>query len=666
MTRTRNPRSPLIMRRLADSDGFALPSVIVIFSVVVIVSLTLAGAAVHAVGFSTSTRASTQSRAAADSGINDILATIGDTGAPLANRLPCSASHSYDASVAESDTVNYKTSYSATVHYYDAAGAELASCVGGFLQFDAVGDPPVKAVVDSTGTAIAKGVAGQSSGDTRSVTAVVALDVNTSYDNSAAIDKSVFSDASITLTNGATTIDPTGGTSADVYSNGDVSCTTGGTAHPIEGSIYAQGNVNLEHPCNVKGSVWSGTFTSTGNVEIGQNLMLYNQPNLTLAGAAVDGSLVTNGNIEIGHSVGNCSAASTGCGSVTSFGGTVTVDSGDSVAGDVQASGDVTLNSNSTAVYGNVRSTGGGLVSTASTTGTGHVVGGYVAVAGNQALSLSRIGEPASTCGASGNVTLKPCPGGTVGFDASQIPTALNYPTNTTVVAPQKESLPAIGSDTASLQPWLDAGWHLVTAPSCSTSDSTNSAAISALTGKSIVVFTNCGSSPLKLSDLNLHGDVVVMSQSGFDFGGNTTIDSANGVHQFYAIVPTDGKLPSSSTQTVTWQYPDGVDAYGNGYHSPVCNASRPAGYADITATNHFTTTDDVRSFFFTPCSWNVDNNAGPFNGEVYVGKSTTGNSPEVVYYEMDVPGALAYPTGPGVPITTVTATETSRFDTRG
>lgn len=664
MIRFRNPRSPLIMRRLADSEGFALPTVIVIFSIVAVVSLTLAGMAVHAVGFSTATRASTQSRAAADSGINDVLATIGNTGAPLANRLPCSAVHSYDPSLAESDTVNYETSYSAAAHYYDASGAEITSCVGNFLQFDAVGNPPVKAVIDSTGTAIAKGVAGQSSGDTRSVTAVITLDVNTTYDNSAEIDKSVFSDASIFLANGATTIDPTGGTNANVYSNGDVTCSTGGTAHPIEGNIYAQGNVELDHPCNVKGSVWAGTFTSSNNVEIGQNLMLYNQPSLTLNGAAVDGSLVTNGDIEIGHSIGNCSAASTGCGSVTSFGGTVTVDSGDSVAGDVQASGTVTLNSNSTAVYGNVRSTGGGVASNA-TAGTSHVVGGYVAVAGNQALPLSRIGEPASTCGASGNVTLHPCPGGTVNFDASQIPTALNYPTHTTVVAPPKQSLPAIGSDSDSIQPWLDAGWTLVTAPSCSASASTTADWISALTGKNIVVFTNCGSTPLAISDLNLHGDVVIMSESGFNFGSSTSIGSVGGVHEFYAIVPTDGKLPSG-TPTVTWEYPDGVDAYGNGYHRPVCDSSRTDGYADITATNHFTTDDNVRGFFFTPCQWSVDNNAGPFNGEIYVGKSTTGNSPEVVYYPMDVPSALAYPTGPGVPITTVTATETSRFDTRG
>jgi hypothetical protein len=310
-------------------------------------------------------------------------------------------------------------------------------------------------------------------------------------------------------------------------------------------------------------------------------------------------------------------------------------------------------------VYGNIRSITGSVTESALPT-KGNLVGGYVAAAGTQGVPLSSVGEPASTCGASGNVTTSPCPGG-VNFDASQIPTQLNYPTNTTVVAPPKQSLPTIDSDTTSLNLWATAGWTIVKPSTCALPSDVNTN-----TTKRVIVLSGC-TKPLAISGMSLSGDLVIMDPAGFAFAQNTTISSSSStVHTFEAIVPADAMLPGSTTPVVTWTYPNGEDANGNGYHTPTCTipSSVASGYANVVDSGKLTTTSGIHAFFYTPCSFSDGNNSA-LNGELYAGQMATANSPSMTYYPMSVPGALINPTGPGVATTTITTSETSRFDAR-
>lgn len=648
----------LSAKRVGDEQGFALPAVIAIFAIVAIVSLTLAGMAVHALGFSTSTRASVQSRAAADSGVNVVLTQMQQQGSDLTTRFPCSVSPA-------SATIEQ---YTAKVHYFDASGTEL-SCAGAYLTVSML-DRPVKAVIDSTGTAAAKGVAGQSAGDTRVVTSVAKIDIKDTPNNTPNLNKSVFSDGPLTVGNGTSITDSLAQTSADVYSNGDVTCSTSQN-FPIQGSVYAQGNVQLNNPCTVQGDVWAaGTYSAPGNVTIGRNLLLgaggsapYQASNMDTTW--VGGSVVSNGSITLsgaGNQL-NCSligAKANVCGSATSLTGSVNIQSGGVVGGDAQSLQSVSIAvENKTSVYGNVRSVSGGL--TQVSTSNKNVVGGYVAVAGTIGLSDKKnIGNLASTCGASAAYGSVPhCPS-TPQFSIAALPTEMNYPTNMLVPAPPRETLPTI---TSTLAPWESAGWvsYSGTLAACTLPDSVYNGTFS---GKLIVVVSGCSGVPLTITKtITLSGDLVVLSPTGFDFeAGNNAIVSNAGTHEFQGIVPTDGTAPSGDP-LVTWSQPITTDP---SYYKPACATGLPTHYGNVYLGNNFSPASNTQIFFYTPCEFETGNNVGTLNGEVYSGTSSTGNSESVNYVPMTVPGALKNPNDIPTPTTTVTVTELSRFDAKG
>lgn len=649
--------------RTARDDGFALPSVIAIFMIVSIVSLTLAGMAVHAVGFSTSVRASVQSRAAADSGINVVLRQMGDESLDINARFPCSHAddHTHDPSV----TGDVDLTYSLVIHYFDAAGSEL-NCGGSTLTVN-MADTPVKAVIDSTGTAAAKGAAGQSSGDVRTVTSIATIDIEQHLDTSATINSAVFTDGDITVTNATHITDSLAQNGADVYTNGDVVCDTSQN-FAVQGSIYAQGNVTLDNPCVVNGDVWAGGTYSTpsGNVSVGKNVLLASNSASDLDDTWVNGDIVSNGPISL-SGAGNqatCSLigkAANVCGSVTSIYGTVSLSSNAAVGGDAQAKGDVKIaETNKTSVYGNVRSTAGSMVATGSS--NTHSVGGYVAVAGTEGMSLDDIGNTASTCGSSGPAPA--CPA-TPTFSIAALPTELNYPTNTSVVAPPRYSLPAIMTTPAALNAWNTAGWNnTVQATGCTLPASV----YSGISSKTLVIVSGC-TAPLVVSNqIKLSGDLAIFSPSGIDFThGNGAITSNSGTHVLQVIVPTDANKPDGAA-LVSWTNPIPTDPNYFKYSCDQAGLATSNGvkYGNVYLDNNFSPSSSVNTFFFTPCDFSTGNSVGTLNGEVYSSTTGSGNSESVNYVPIDVPGAVHDAAGGGVWHTTVAITESSRFDAKG
>lgn len=649
------------IRIAREQEGFALPSVIAIFAIVAIVSLTLAGMAVHAVGFSTATRATTQSRSAADSGINIALTQMGQSDATLGldERFPCSLTPA--STLIEQFTVQ--------VHYFDAAGSELL-CSGANLTVSML-DKPVKAIIDSTGVATSKGVAGQSAGDRRTVTAVVKIDIETTPGEPYGLTKSIFSDGPLGISNATHITDSLGQTSADVYSNGDVVCDTSQNFE-IEGSIYAQGNVTLDNPCVVQGDVWAaGHYSAPGNVTIGRNLLLGSGGSAPYESSDLDttwvqGSVVSNGSVTLSGAGNQSSCALIGakanvCGSVTSVAGQVTIASKGAVGGDAQAYGSVSIDAgNKPSVYGNVRSVTGDLTQGSSSNKS--VVGGYVAVRGVIGLDDSgNIGNKSSTCGTSAAYgSVSPCPAGTPQLSVAAIPTELDFPTNTTVVAPPRESLPTV---TSNLAPWLLAGWTQAPPADVPTCDLPDSVYDGTFSGKLLVVVQGCGTNPLVISRaIQLSGDLVILSPTGFHFtSGNGAVTSTGGTHELQALVPSD-----SGNQTggdlVTWSQPLASDP---DYYQPTCTPTRTADFGDIDLGNNFSPDSDVDMFLYTPCNFSAANHVGTINGEVYSGTSDSGNSESVNYVPMTVPGAMKDPTQTTAPQIHTTVTETSRFDAR-
>ncbi|HWU47611.1 MAG TPA: hypothetical protein VN133_12710, partial [Humibacter sp.] len=529
---------------------------------------------------------------------------------------------------------------------------------------------PAKAVITSTGSAQAQGVAGMSSENQRTIVAIDSIDITQTIDNSATLDKAVFTDGSLTVTNASDITDASGLGKADVYSNGDVTCTTS-SSKPIQGSIYAQGNVTAYNPCVVNGDIWAGgTYTAPGgNVGIGRNLLIRGGATAPYQSSSLDttwvqGSVVSNGDITT-STTGNqqyCSLIGKEarvCGSVDSLTSTVEVGGAAIVGGDVQAYGAVTLAANNgTVVYGNVRSQTGGVTVSGNSNKTS--IGGYVAAAGALGVPLANIGNVPSTCAGSGGVPA--CSPTNPPLSLASLPTELNYPTNTLVVAPPRQSLPRIGSSATDLDLWTAKGWTIDAVSGCAAA---TAAMTETWTGKRLIVVSGC-TTKLTLPTLNLPGDLAIMAPAGFyDNQGNNAIKSntAGTTRTFMAIVPSDA-LTSTGGDLVTWTNPLASDP---DYASPVCDsAAQTANYGNIELGNNLTMSSDVDTFLYTPCKFTAGNGVGTITGMVYSGTSGSGNGESVAFLSLDVPGAVSGSTGGGTPVITAVVTETARFDARG
>ncbi|TAM69505.1 MAG: hypothetical protein EPN48_09105 [Microbacteriaceae bacterium] len=655
----------LLRQRIGGEEGFALASVIAVFSIVAIVSVTVAAMAVHATGFSTNTRAAVQSRAAADAGINVVFTRLQNDALPLYSRFPCAVSHTYDPTN-PSDT---PVTYAATVAYYDASGTALSCGTGGTYGFGA--GQPAKAVITSKGSAQAQGVAGMSSEDQRTVVAIASITISQTIDNSADLDKAVFTDGSLTVTNASDITDASGLGKANIYSNGDLTCTTSSN-NPIQGSVYAQGNVIAYNPCVVNGDIWAGgTYTAPGgNVGIGGNLLIRGGSSAPYQSSSLDttwvqGSVVSNGGITT-STTGNqqyCSLIGKQarvCGSVVSLTSTVSVGGAAIVGGDVQAYGNVTLAANNgTVVYGNVRSQTGSV--SVSGNGSKTSIGGYAAVAGALGVPLKNVGNVPSTCAGSGAAVPK-CNPANPPLSLASLPAELNYPTNSLVVAPPRESLPRIGTSASDLSLWTSKGWVVDAVSGCAAA---TSAMTQSWTGKRLIVVAGC-TTRLTLPSLTLPGDLAILAPSGFyDNNGNNAITSSvpGATRTFMAIVPSDA-LTATGGNLVTWTNPIPSDP---NYLSPTCDpTAQAANYGNIALGNNLTMSGDIHTFLYTPCLFTAGNSVGTITGMVYSGTAGTGNGESVAFLSLDVPGALNGSADAGTPVITAVATETARFDARG
>jgi Tfp pilus assembly protein PilX len=98
------------------------------------------------------------------------------------------------------------------------------------------------------------------------------------YDN--ALNKAIFGDAGVVLSNKTVLRGSDGTPNADVYTKGSFACQNN---EEFDGSIYVQGDVTMSNTCTVTGDVWAG-----GNITV-------TNPNTTIQGRAL-----AFGNIDLG------------------------------------------------------------------------------------------------------------------------------------------------------------------------------------------------------------------------------------------------------------------------------------------------------------------------------------------------------------------------------
>ena len=238
-------------RTAASRDGgSAIIAVIGIAAVMLIIGVTVASMSVHALSFSSSTRAGIQSKAAAESGINVAVVDLRNGN--------CSASYSRAGTPAYSARVSYSTSVTGNTWV-------LNTC-------PPYANPTVKRVkIVSTGSAKSTGVAGDTSGNSAFVEAI--------YPYTPAVlpgvkpsGAALYFYGGVAFDNNANLIVSAGGPPAIQVKTGDVSCANNTV---IQGDVVVQqGNLSISS-CTVQGNAWvSGTATLgtiTGNLTSGNS-----------------------------------------------------------------------------------------------------------------------------------------------------------------------------------------------------------------------------------------------------------------------------------------------------------------------------------------------------------------------------------------------------------
>jgi hypothetical protein len=239
----------MLLRRFstpADRDsGSAIIAVIGVAAVMMIVALSVASLSVNALGFTSSTRAAVQSDAAAESGINTAVVDL--------RKGNCSVTYSQATAPAYSASVSYSTAAS--------GGGWVANACPPYA------DQSVQRVrIISKGTAVSRGVAGNSRGNTGSVEAI--------YGYKPAVlpgipvsGAAMYFYGGVSFNNNANLIVAAGGPPAIQVKSGDVSCSNNTV---IQGDVtVANGNLSI-NSCTIQGNAWvSGTATLgtiTGNL----------------------------------------------------------------------------------------------------------------------------------------------------------------------------------------------------------------------------------------------------------------------------------------------------------------------------------------------------------------------------------------------------------------
>ncbi|MEN1973972.1 hypothetical protein [Cellulomonas olei] len=253
-----------VLRRIREArqrpdDGIAIVAAIAVVALVGVLVVVTVGIALTEARQTGRDRQRSEAVAAAEAQVTTLTAQI-QAAAPTALASLC-------GTIPTTSTVGRDTyTSSTTVTYYNAAGTAVP-CTA--LATTTVSQAAIKTTSTSSrisGTQAAR----------RTVESLVRLTPH--YANN--LDKAIFSDATMTVSNKTVLASKSGTPDADIYTNGDFYCRNNQEYH---GSIYAQGLIKLEAQCTVSVDAWA-----KGNVEA------------TNQSASIGGrALSSNGNVSL-------------------------------------------------------------------------------------------------------------------------------------------------------------------------------------------------------------------------------------------------------------------------------------------------------------------------------------------------------------------------------
>lgn len=242
---SRSPRS--ILRaignelRAPDDSGMAMITAILVSTIVLFLTMTSVALSDHSFSAQRVDRKRVQTFHAAEAGIDHALQVLQTT---AVGSLPCAS-----PLTASLGTGPYTADYSVTFTYWSTNPA-----TGAAMSCPLASEPKVvflSSVGDSSDPL----------GSRRRMEVTADLDIPI---NATAFNRSVFSEASITVVNQVTISED-----ATLFTNGDFACTN---SQSLQGNLYAQGSISLANSCSVSNDVWAGTnVTLANNSSVGRD-----------------------------------------------------------------------------------------------------------------------------------------------------------------------------------------------------------------------------------------------------------------------------------------------------------------------------------------------------------------------------------------------------------
>ena len=556
----------LFRRVRGEERGAAMAAVIGLMMVGMLLTTLILSSVVTGLGYTTSTRAGVQSQAAAEAGVDVARAA-------LTTGTSCSASYTSTTAPAYTASLSYTTASSIT-----SSTAWIAGCPTATAQF-------VK--ISSVGTAVAKGVAGNTSGNVKSIEAIYNRPVASPPIN--ATGPAVYSYSSQYFSGSGTLISQNGTNDANVMvKTGDVACSGGAAA---QGDLVVNnGNLTLSGSCGVSGNAWAsgtgkGAVNLSGGVVVGGNVV---GNALTVNSGTVGGSTWTSGTTYLSSGVIN--------GSITVTAGALNSGGSNAIGRDTWSSGGTTV-TNGDAINGNATAqtfnlTGGNIgTSTSNSAWARGTVTGTSRITAH--LTAQSVQEGVT---AQGGITV--VPGGPGPGPAAQA----------TPIAP---SVPNWINFAYTKRDWTGFSEYVL-GTTCDF-DAFQTAVNSFAGSKGIIDARAC-TSPIAIStyqQLVLGNDLAIISTKGFSFGGSGGFTSTS-PHKLWLITP-DTTVESPTT--------------------PSC----PSGSSVIVAGG-FTFNPNISTMIYSPCQISIGSGVH-FYGQVFGGTITIDGGAYFYYSPMGLPG---------------------------
>ncbi|NYF09623.1 hypothetical protein HDC94_000779 [Leifsonia sp. AK011] len=620
----------IVTRLRREQSGAALVTVVALMAISMVVVAVIGTSIFAASSVTVASRASVQSKASAEAGIDWALGEF--------NRsyFPCSG-----------DFRTSDPSFSVTISYVNAAGNALTCGT-------TASGSPAKATIVSTGfSSITSKTAAANSHQVGAVANIVLATSGT------LLDKAIFTESGLLLTNDTQVAGSAPGVlDGNVYTNGSFTCAT---QTRIDGTIFARGNITIDNTCQSLSSIWSG-----GNVDLVQSDVRIAGDVYAVGWAAINkarilGNVVANGDVTTTNKSNyNCGSGNSTnvCGSVWSLNGSINLASnGSPIAGSLYARNSVTLpNNDETPRPAAVTSLNGNL------TMLGSRVTGAVSIYGSISSKNDSNIVKANTCSVTStsnywtkctNELVLPMPPTSVATFSPANSANLGTRTHTVSVdKPPRQGFPQIFSSASAIASNWN-GWAKPAVPTsvCSSGNTWQSQLNSILAGYSsgtkVLLQLPCTNAlPGSNVSINLKGDVAIMAPYGIDWSNETRVSSTGGPWALMLVSPSD-------SPGVRWVEPDPTNSPGQ--LSPNCSGGPNLRFDKFIVSN------SSRVFLYTPCEVSIRNKDQSMDGQIYAGTSSYPAGLLIKRAIMTIPG-IQVP-GQSSGSSSTSATITSRYD---